>query len=127
MEDSDLIALMGLDELGRARFRTLIPRKNQYVHPDYRFGNMQPFDIGLCFFINHFLGNFARILKFFSYSSKGLIKLESSMFYMEFSNTPVKLSTTCFHDFENIDVIAVGNGLSSKDDNLSDLLMRHVY
>lgn len=50
MDQSDLVVLMGIAENGRAKSRAIVPRKNQHVHPSYRFGLMQPFDIGLIFF-----------------------------------------------------------------------------
>lgn len=63
MDDSDLIVRMGLGKYGQAKFRALVPRENQHVHPKYQFGDMQPFDIGLYLF-SHFLDSFLTAFTF---------------------------------------------------------------
>lgn len=50
------------------------------------------------------------------------------MFYMKRSIAPAILPTKCHYNFGDVDVIAVGNGYTSKDSYGSDdHLMRHIY
>lgn len=124
---------MGIDEYGESSNCAYVSPNKQYIHPKYSKLQMQPYDIGKSTVSSLFNAKQFSVcvcikrnqLMFFPYST-GLIKLFEDITPNE-RVQPIQLPTECGDDLENIDVIAVGAGLTKFSGMLTEVVIRHAY